>query len=310
MKKVILILCLALLVGGFLFARGAQESSSREIAYFMPHLDNEWANDQDAALRREITAAGYTPVQYVANRDVSRQINQVEQAVSRRVAGMLLNSIDGEALIRPISAAQSAGIPVVNVHEGVNSEVPFAQIRPDFVEGGRLKMAEAIKDMPNGGNIAFLYGPQGHPAHINISSGYPIALRGVEGRFPVVFEGHGNWAEDSGLNVVGSWLASGVRIDAIISDNDGMAMGVIRAIEAAGRTGQILLYGLDGTQRSFAAIRDGNMTATIATPVNDVARMGMEQLLNAINGRPKQGNGIIMLPMPIVNRSNVQQWIK
>jgi ribose transport system substrate-binding protein/inositol transport system substrate-binding protein len=153
-----------------------------------------------------------------------------------------------------------------------------------------------------------MYGPQGHPAHIIISEGYPEALKGVESKYPVVFSAYGNWAEDSGLDTVGSWLSSGRQIDAIISDNDGMAMGIIQAIEAAGKTGQIKLYGLDGTQRSFQAIKEGKLTATIATDVPAEAKSCVEQIHNYLTGKPTQK--AIMLPMPVVNKDNVDQFLK
>jgi ABC-type sugar transport system substrate-binding protein len=124
----------------------------------------------------------------------------------------------------------------------------------------------------------------------------------------VVFSAYGDWSDVSALDTASSWLASGTKIDAIVSDNDGMAMGIIQAIEAAGKTGQIKLYGLDGTQRSFQAIKDGKFTATIATEVPGEAKNSVEQVVNAINGNPVRKN--IMLPMPVVNMGNVDRFLK
>jgi ABC-type sugar transport system substrate-binding protein len=310
MKKVFLVLLCALAVGVPLFAGGgSQASASKVIACFLPHKNNEWANDLAAALKREVEAAGYEYGEYVGDNDVQRQISQVEQAIQRKVAGLILDALDPEALGPVVSAAKKAGIPLVLCHEGLNDPTDaVSSIIPDFKKGGQDKMAEAIKDLPNGGPIAFMYGPQGHPAQQLISSGYPLALSGVEDKYPVVFTAYGDWSDVSALDPVSSWLSSGRQIDAIISDNGGMAIGVIQAIEAAGKTGQIKVYGLDGVRREFEAIKEGRMSATIYTDVPAEAKNSVEQVVNAINKRPVQKT--IMLPMIVVNKSNVDLYLK
>ncbi|MDR2375754.1 MAG: sugar ABC transporter substrate-binding protein [Treponema sp.] len=310
MKKVFLVFLCVLAVGVPLFASGgAQASASKVIACFLPHKNNEWANDLAAALKKEVEAAGYEYGEYVADNDVQRQISQVEQAIQRKVAGLILDAIDPEALGPVVTSAKQAGIPLVLCHEGLNDpKDAVSSVIPDFKKGGQDKMAEAIKDMPNGGNIAFMYGPQGHPAQQLISSGYPLALKGVEDKYPVVFTAYGDWSDVSALDPVSSWLSSGKQIDAIISDNGGMAIGVLQAIEAAGKTGQIKVYGLDGVRREFEAIKEGRMSATIYTDVPAEAKNSVEQVVNAINKRPVQKE--ILLPMIVVNKSNVDQYLK
>jgi ABC-type sugar transport system substrate-binding protein len=308
MKKTILVV-LCVLTAASLFAGGGQQSS-KTIAYFMPHLNNEWATDLDAALKAEITKVGYTPLQFVCDNDPQKQISQIDQAINRKVAGIILDPIDPEALGPSVDKAMKAGIPVVCCHEYVTKDKyhPVSQIIPNFTDGGKTKMAECMKDLPNGGNIAFMYGPQGHPAQIAIAAGYPIALKGQESKYPVVFTAYGDWSDASALSTTEAWLSSGTKIDAIVSDNDGMAFGIIQAIKAAGKTGQIKLYGLDGTQRSFQAIKAGELTATIATDVPAEAGRSVEQIMKAINKQPTEA--WIDLAMPIVNMGNVDKYLK
>jgi ABC-type sugar transport system substrate-binding protein len=310
MKKLILIVLCVLAIGVPLFAGGGgQAGGSKEIAYMLPHKNNEWANDLDAAMIKAITAAGYKPRQYVADNDPNKQISQMEQAIQLKVAGIILDAIDPEALIAPVKQAMKAGIPVVCCHEGINDpDAAISYIIPDFTDGGRAKMAECMKDLPNGGNIAFMYGPQGHPAQIAIAKGYPIALKGQEAKYPVVFEAWGDWSEQSALDPVSSWLASGKKIDAIVSDNGGQAIGVIQAVKAAGKTGQIKIYGLDGTQREYEAIKAGEYTATIATDVPAEANRSVEQIVNYLTGKPVTKK--IDLPMPVINKGNVDKYLK
>ncbi|MDR1929663.1 MAG: sugar ABC transporter substrate-binding protein [Treponema sp.] len=312
MKKMTLVLLCVLVVGASLLTGcgggGDKEKASMEVAIVLSHRNNEWANALADTLDADVRAAGYTPLEYVADNDAQKQIGQVEQAIQRKVAGIILNPYDSAALGPVVTAAKNAGIPLICCHEGVNNEDAVSSIIPDFVDGGRAKMAEAMKDMPDGGPIAFMYGPHGSPAQALIASGYPIALQGQEDKYPVIFTAYGDWSDVSALDAVSSWLSSGKQIDAIISDNDGMAIGVLQAIEAAGKTGQIKVYGLDGAPRAFQAIKEGAMMATINTDVPAESKNSVEQLLNAINGRPVTKN--ILLPMVVVNKDNVDQYLK
>jgi ABC-type sugar transport system substrate-binding protein len=306
MKKVLFILLCVLMVGIPLFAKGGADTS-KTIAYCLPHKNTEFMVTLAGALQKEITAAGYTYTEYVADNDGGKQLTQVEQAIQRKVAGIILDALDPEALGPGVTAAKKAGIPLVTVHEGVNNNDAVSYIGPDFADGGKQKMQAAMQDLPNGGNIAFMYGPQGHPAQIAISSGYPLALAGQEAKYPVVFSANGDWSAESALDTVSSWLSSGQRIDAIVSDNDGMAMGIIQAVQAAGKTGEIKVYGLDAEPRVLQEIKKGTITATVKVDIDGEAKHSVDFVLKSINKQPVPSQQ--MLPMVLINAKNVDQYL-
>jgi ABC-type sugar transport system substrate-binding protein len=287
---------------------GGCAKESKTIAYMLPHKNNEFQMTLGDALQKEITAAGYSFTEYVADNDAAKQVSQVEQAIQRKVAGIILDALDPEALNGVVGAAKKAGIPLVTVHEGVSGKDAVSHVGPDFTAGGRQKMEQAMKDLPEGGPIAFMYGPQGHPAQIAISSGYPQALAGQESKYPVVFSAYGDWSAESALDTVSSWLSSGQRIDAIVVDNDAEAIGTIQAIEAAGKTGQIKVYGLDAMPQALDAIKGGTMAATIKVDIPGEASNSVAQLTKAINKEPTQAE--ISLPMVVITASNVDQYLK
>jgi ribose transport system substrate-binding protein/inositol transport system substrate-binding protein len=306
MKKAILVVFCAL-TAAVLFAGPSQQQASKMIAYVLPHKSNAFQNSLAAALQKEIQAAGYSYTEYVANNDAPTAITQIEQAIQRKAAGIIVDGFDAEALAPSAAAAKKAGIPLVTVHEGINSPDVAAAVGPDFTVGGKQKMAQAMADLPNGGSIAFMYGPQGHPAQIAISSGYPQALAGQEAKYPVVFTAYGDWSDVSALNTVSSWLSSGKKIDAIVCDNDGEAMGAIQAIKSAGKTGQIKVYGLDGDTQGLQAVKDGSMAATIKVDIDAEAKYSVESLIKVINKQPVEKS--INLPMLVITSKNVSQFM-
>ncbi len=60
-----------------------------------------------------------------------------------------------------------------------------------------------------------------------------------------------------------NWLNSGDKIDIVASNNDEMAIGAISAREAAGKTGQILVGGVDGTVDAIDMITQGKLAVSV-----------------------------------------------
>ena len=103
-----------------------------------------------------------------------------------------------------------------------------------------------------------------------------------------------------------TWLASGKNIDAIVCNNDGMALGVVSALKAAGKNGEILVYGLDAQQQAMKEIVDGNMAATILTDSPGEAKAAIDTIIKMINGEPVQK--VQMIPMIVITKDNVMDY--
>ncbi len=94
----------------------------------------------------------------------------------------------------------------------------------------------------------------------------------------VVFDGTANWTTDQALELAENWLSTGKEIDAIVCNNDGMALGALQARKSAGLVGQILIYGNDGVPQVIDAIKNGEITATIFTDAQGEAVKAIEVL--------------------------------
>jgi inositol transport system substrate-binding protein len=189
-----------------------------------------------------------------------------------------------------------------------NQDDATAFIGPDFTDGGRQKMTQVMKDLPNGGNLAILYGPMGHTAQIAITSGYNEIHDKNKTKYPYVFEGEGLWEAPKALELASSWLSSGKKIDALVCNNDGMAIGALNAVTEVGKVGQILIYGLDAQQDVLREIKKGTIRATIRTDADMEVRGGIDTVLKAIRGEPYVKENLF--PMTLVTKDNVDRYLK
>ena len=308
MKKAVLVL-LVLTVCVSLFAGGKKDSGAIRIAYLAPHQKNEYQVGLREYVEKYAKQAGVECVVYDADQDPARMVSQIEQCITAGIKGIITDPASYEGITAGVLAEKRAGVPLVLVHEDViNKEDATSFIGQNFVNGGMQKMQQVMRDFPNGANLAVLYGEVGNKAQIAINEGYREALKGQEAKYPYVFDGEGRWAAENALDLVSAWLSSGRPIDAIVCNNDGMAIGALQAVTSAGLAGKILIYGLDAQQDVCAEIKKGVIRATIFSNSDEEARIGVDTVLKAIRGEPVQKE--ILLPMELVTGDNIDKYLK
>ena len=309
MKKALLVLLAIAVLGIPVFARGGKDSGAVRIAYLAPHQKNEYQVGLRENVEKYAKQAGVECVVYDADQDPARMVAQIEQCIAAGIKGIITDPASYEGITAGVLAAKRAKVPLVLVHEDViNKEDATSFIGQNFVNGGKQKMEQVMRDFPNGANLAVLYGEVGNKAQIAINEGYREALRGQESKYPYVFDGEGRWAAENALDLVSAWLSSGRPIDAIVCNNDGMAIGALQAVRSAGREGKILIYGLDAQQDVCAEINRGSIRATIFSNSDEEARQGVDIVLKAIKGESVQKE--ILLPMELVTRDNISRYLK
>lgn len=320
MKKILAILLAAVMCMTLLVACGDQKDDagtpddSNEtvtIAYFGPHQNNEYQISLREAVEAACAANNVECKVYIADNDPAKQISQMEQAISEGVTGIVIDPCSYEGIATGIKAAKDAGIPLVTVHESVsNQEDCTAFVGSDLRTGGKLKMDQVMADFPDGAQLAVLYGPLGHTAQIAITDGYKDSLEaaGKVDAYPYVFDGEGNWAAEDALELATNWLSTGKQIDAFVCNNDGMAIGVLQAVRAAGKEGEIMIYGLDAQQDVLTEVKAGTIRATIFNDFVGEAETGVATCLKAING--EQVEASISISPKVVTIDNVDEYLK
>ncbi len=309
------VLCMALALAGCSSQKESGEEGGKEekekisLAYFGPHQDNEYQISLREAVEAAAKESGVDVKVYIADNDPAKQISQVEQAIAEGVDGIVIDPVSFEGITAAVTAAKEASIPFVTVHELVATQDECtAFVGSDLKTGGKLKMEQVMKDFPDGAQMGLLYGPLGQNAQIDITDGYKEVLAGNEDKYVTVFDGVGNWNAEDALDLVSNWLSTGKKIDALVCNNDGMAIGALQAVKSAGKQDEILIYGLDAQQDVLKEIKDGNIRATIFNDYQGEADTAVELCIKAINGEEVEKE--IMIDPKVVTEENVDEYIK
>ena len=253
-------------------------------------------------------AAGYEVQLMDANLDATKQVSQIETAISENAEAILVEPCSVDGLTTGLKEAHDAGIPVFVIHNNVSAtDLVTSLIHVDVRQGGELKMEQVIKDCGEDAKIAIMTGTLGQDTTNQICGGYDAVLE----KYPnveVVFEGAGNWGATDAAPLAENWLASGKEIDAIVCNNDGMALGVVPVLKSAGKSEQIKVYGLDATNEGLKAVDSGEMAATIYVDSKAEIEKAFEMLEDLKAG--KKVDAEYKVPSVLVTKENVKEYMK
>jgi inositol transport system substrate-binding protein len=298
----------ATVIAGCNQKQGPEARHKITIGISYQNLQNEFIINIQDAVRAEAAKLNVDLVESDGQGKAENQIAQTENFIARNVDAIILNPYDKEGSAPAVDLAVQARKPIVVVNAIVsNLEKANAYVGSEDAEAGRLA-AQRIMDVLHGkGNIAVIHGPNGHSAEVQRSDGIRQALA----KYPdakIVVEQTANWDRAQALNLMENWLASGRKIDAVIAQNDEMALGAYKAIEAAGKQKEIAVIGIDAIPDALRAVADGKLVGTVFQDAKGQGTLAVDLAVQlAEGGQVKHDNYI---PFQLVTKANLPEFMK
>ena len=263
-----------------------------KIALIQQHQTNAFQIAVTEAAEAKAKELGVDLTILSADQDAAKQISQIEQCTSEGYQAILFEPVDPDGLGDAAQAAADKGVIMINVisactdweNHGIS-----ALSCGDNVTAGETEMQHVADLLGGKGNIAILTGPSGDAGGLQRLEGYENVLKNYPDMVQVVEPADCQWDTASAQGTVESWL-SAYDLDAIICENDGMAVG---AGNAAGADSGIIITGVDGTPDGFEAIKDGRITGTVSQDGGAMAANGIEAACKLIDGETLESNTII-----------------
>ena len=209
-----------------------------------------------------------------AGNDVAKQLDQINNFVASGVSAIIVNPVDTSATQAMSDAAAAANIPLVYVNrEPVNVDsLPDNQafVASNERDSGTLETMEVCRLLTEAGkteaNIYVMMGELSNQAAVQRTADiHDVMASGNCGvTLNIIDEQTGNWSRDQGQTLMTNWLTTGTAFDAVISNNDEMAIGAIQALKAGGvDMTTVIVGGVDATQDALAAMQAGDLDATV-----------------------------------------------
>ncbi|WP_396652979.1 substrate-binding domain-containing protein [Metabacillus arenae] len=286
--KRLLVLCLSLMTVIVLGACSQEESSASgdgddnlKIGISLPSATHGWmgalieeAENQAKELKES------DGIEYVMTNaaDPNKQANDVDDLISQDVDVIVMLPIESAALSPVGQKVKDAGIPLVIVDRELENDAATVVVKGDNEGIGVNAGKYFIEQLKGKGKVVEITGP---PSSVTEQrgAGFIEAMESEDG-IEVIASQSGDFSTEKSLEVMQNILQAHSQIDAVFTQDDGMALGVLQAIKEAGREDIKFVTGAGGGKGVFENIKeDGLISATFLyspTMVKDAVKIAAD----------------------------------
>lgn len=251
-----------------------------------------------------------------AQNDVAKQQSQIQNFIAAGVDAIIVNPVDTDATAAMSKIAAEANIPLVYVNrEPVNvNELPEKQafVASDERESGTLETKEICRLLKEAGkteaNIVVMMGELSNQAARQRTQDVHDVIATPDCSFmKIVEEQTANWQRTQGADLMSNWLSAGLKFDAVVSNNDEMAIGAIQAMKAAGMDMKTMIVGgVDATQDALAAMAAGDLDVTVFQNAAGQGKGAVDTALKIAKGEKVEQK--VYIPFELVTPANLDKY--
>lgn len=244
------------------------------------------AQDKVAALggTAEVLTAG-------SQTAVANQVSQINDLVAKQVDGLIVNPIDGAAVIPALKKAADAKIPVVIVDSPVasgNDTLFETYIATDNVKAGTDLATYLVKNVGvTSPKVAIIEGAPGSIAGDDRKKGFLAGLK--SGSVDPVASASGEWSNDKSLTAMENILTAHPDLDAVLSASDVMVDGILQALASAGKT-NVKVLAIDGSKVGIQGVIDKKLFADNTQDPSKMGSLAAENIVGLANGTIAMGS--------------------
>ena len=307
MKRILLALAAATVLSSPAFAAKIGVSMDKFDDNFLTVLRNSMAEYAK-------TQPGVTLQIEDAKDDVSKQLSQVQNFIANGVDAIIVNPVDTSATGAITKAAADAGVPLVYVNRepiDVDKLGPKAAfVASNEAESGTLEAKQICKLLGGKGNILVIEGVLSNQSAVQRTKDVHEVLSTPDCTgIKVVAEQTANYDRTQGQNLMTNWLSKGMQFDAVVSNNDEMAIGALQAMKSAGvDTKKAVVGGIDATQDALASMKAGDLKVTVFQDAAGQGKGAVDAALALAAGKPVEKK--VYIPFQLVTPANMEQFMK
>lgn len=245
-----------------------------------------------------------------AKDDLGTQISQVQNFIANKVDAIIVNAVDTSATPKMTALAVAAHIPLVYVNRKPADKVlpaGVAYVGSDEKQSGTMETQAMCKLMGGKGNIVVMEGELSNEAAVTRTKDIHnvLATKACSG-IHILREQSANWDRTKANDLMTNWISAGVKPDAVIANNDEMAIGAIQALTTAGMT-KVKVSGIDGTQDGLAQMKAGRLQVSV---FQNAAAQGSGAIKTALKLiAHKKVASTVWVPFELITPANMAKYM-
>jgi ribose transport system substrate-binding protein len=262
-----------------------------EIAVIVKTVNsNYWQNVQKGAKTAVGEARGYTMTFQgpAAESAIADEVNMVENAVNRKVAGIVLAPSDPDALVPAIKKAWEAHIPVVLIDSSLSDagkQYYQSFLSTDNEKAGEMCAKALIDRVGQNGKIAIMSYVPGAGSEIGRVGGFRKYIE-AHSKLQIVGPYYSQSQMATALNQTTDVLSANPDLRGIFGANEPTAVGMGRALKQTGKADKLVAVGFDGNQDLQDFVRGGTIQAIAVQGSYQMGYKGIQTVVNVIEHKP------------------------
>jgi PAS domain S-box-containing protein len=253
-------------------------------------------------VRERATELGIT-VTTIPAYTLEQQLAAIDTLTQQHIDVLLLGPCVAVGLGAAVDRVLAAGVPVVVLAAELSDIAVPCTVRSDHRHGAELAAAFLVGQLEGAGAVAHLIGPSRLQDNIDRAAGVRHVLAQHPG-IDVVFEAEcADWEPETAAALMRAALEQFPAIRGACVANDTLALGALTAIEAAGRTGEIVVTGFDAIPSALIAIHEGRLHATVQQSIRGIGRAAVDKALRIFQGQPVPP--LVYTDLSLITRTNL-----
>ncbi|MCD7107761.1 sugar ABC transporter substrate-binding protein [Rhizobium sp. DKSPLA3] len=247
-----------------------------------------------------------------AQNDVAKQQSQIQNFIAAGVDAIIVNPVDTDATAAMSKIASDAKIPLVYVNrQPANLDsLPEKQafVASEETVAGTLEAQEVCRLLGGKGKAVVMMGELSNQgARMRTAAVHDVLATDACKGISIVEEQTANWQRTEGADLITNWLSAGTEFDAVIANNDEMAIGAMQALKAAGRPmDKVVIAGVDATQDALAAMAAGDLDVTVFQNAAGQGKGAVDAALKLVKGEAVEKK--VYIPFELVTPANLKDY--
>jgi ABC-type sugar transport system substrate-binding protein len=266
----------------------------------------EWVNYGVQNFEYACQQLGVEPVVIDAQNNMEKVLAGMEDLISQGVNGVSVYSFSPDLDARVAQMARDAGIPVV-----FENAVPADTVDRDSVTACTYydigyAVADYIGKTYPDSKFVYIMGQPG----MNITEPYTDGVNAAikdGAKTTMVDSQPTNWTAEEAMNVTQNVIQAGIEFDVIFANNEQIAQGVIKALDAAGLKGKYPIVATGGSPEGIEMLKSGDLTATMSAPVSFQGMLTAKKLHQLVKGQEVEA--LTKVPLIPATKDNIDEIV-
>lgn len=242
-----------------------------------------------------------------AQNDIGKQLSQIQNFIAQKVDAIVVNPVDTDATPRMTHIVTRAGIPLVYVNRmPADKKLPpkVAFVGSDERQSGTLEMTEVCRLLQGKGEIVILMGElTNQSARQRTQDIYDVIAKPDCRGIRILDKQAANWKRTQAADLMTNWLSAGLKPQAVVANDDEMAIGAIQSLKQARLLSKTIVAGIDGTPDALAAMKAGELRATVFQNAPAQGRGAVDAALKLVKG--ENVPNLLWVPFELVTPANL-----